>query len=169
LRTEAYASRPLIGIDIHIEVPAVAIDDLSRAQGGERSSDIRKRVERARAKMVERQEKANSKLTSAEIERYCSLGTGAAAILQSAITKLGLSARGYHRILKVARTIADLVGANEITAYTSRKQFSIAGSIARRGRASPQCLFGRTPEAPSVLGSLFEQRGTSGGLARLSI
>ena len=117
MRTEAYASRPLIDrIDIHIEVPAVAIDDLSRAQGGERSSDIRKRVERARAKMVERQEKANSKLTSAEIERYCSLGTGAAAILQSAITKLGLSARGYHRILKVARTIADLAGADEITA-----------------------------------------------------
>ena len=116
MRTEAYASRPLIGIDIHIEVPAVAIDDLKRAQGGERSSDIRKRVERARAKMMARQDKPNSKLTSAEVERYCSLNDRAAAILQSAIKKLGLSARGYHRILKVARTIADLVGADEITA-----------------------------------------------------
>ena len=116
-RYRSRISGPLLDrIDIHIEVPAVAIDDLSRAQGGERSSDIRKRVERARAKMMARQDKPNSKLTSAEVERYCSLNDRAAAILQSAIKKLGLSARGYHRILKVARTIADLVGADEITA-----------------------------------------------------
>ena len=116
-RYRSRISGPLLDrIDLHIEVPAVAIDDLSRAQGGERSSDIRKRVERARAKMMERQDKPNSKLTSSQIERYCSLEEGAATILQSAITKLGLSARGYHRILKVARTIADLAGAEEIDA-----------------------------------------------------
>ena len=68
-----------------------------------------------RAAMLERQNKANSKLLSAEIEQQCPLDDAAAAILQRAIAKLGLSARGYHRILKVARTIADLAGAVRIT------------------------------------------------------
>ena len=66
--------------------------------------------------MIARQDKANSKLASAEVERYCTLRHAAATILQSAITKLGLSARGYHRILKVARTIADLADEKEIAA-----------------------------------------------------
>jgi len=64
--------------------------------------------------MTARQEKPNAKLTSAEVERHCALDKDAVAILQRAITKFGVSARGYHRILKVARTIADLAGAKDI-------------------------------------------------------
>jgi magnesium chelatase family protein len=116
-RYRSRISGPLLDrIDIHIEVAAVAVDELSRAEIGERSEAVRRRVERARARMTKRQDKPNSKLTSAELERYCSLSDGAAAILQSAIRKLGLSARGYHRILKVARTIADLRDEEEIAA-----------------------------------------------------
>jgi magnesium chelatase family protein len=116
-RYRSRISGPLLDrIDIHIEVAAVTVDELSRAPAGEASQRIRERVENARARMTTRQEKPNSKLTSAEVERYCSLSDGPAAILQRAITKLGLSARGYHRILKVARTIADLAGVNEIGA-----------------------------------------------------
>jgi len=116
-RYRSRISGPLLDrIDIHIEVAAVAVDELSRAEIGERSEAVRRRVERARARMTKRQDKPNSKLTSAELERYCSLSDGAPAILQSAIRKLGLSARGYHRILKVARTIADLRDEEEIAA-----------------------------------------------------
>ena len=116
-RYRSRISGPLLDrIDIHIEVAAVTVDELSRAQAGERSGDIRERVDNARVRMTTRQQKPNSKLTSAEVERYCSLSDGAAAILQRAITKLGLSARGYHRILKVSRTIADLAGERIIAA-----------------------------------------------------
>jgi magnesium chelatase family protein len=59
---------------------------------------------------VERQEKPNSRLGTGEIERYCEPDAGGAALLKQAITRLNLSARAYHRILKVARTIADLAG-----------------------------------------------------------
>jgi magnesium chelatase family protein len=115
LRYRSRISGPLLDrIDIQIEVPAVTVDDLARAQPGESSAAIRERVERARALMRTRQEKANAKLTSAEVERYCVLDNHAAAILQRAITKLALSARGYHRILKVARTIADLTAEERI-------------------------------------------------------
>jgi magnesium chelatase family protein len=116
-RYRSRISGPLLDrIDIQIEVPAVTVDDLSRAQTGESSQTIRDRVERARANMTARQEKPNAKLTSAELDRHCALGKDAAAVLQKAIAKLGLSARGYHRILKVARTIADLAGAKHIEA-----------------------------------------------------
>jgi magnesium chelatase family protein len=117
LRYRSRISGPLLDrIDIQIEVPAVSVEELSRAQAGESSAAIRERVERARAAMTARQEKPNAKLTSSEVERYCELDKDAAAILQRAITKLGLSARGYHRILKVARTIADLAGTTQVAA-----------------------------------------------------
>jgi magnesium chelatase family protein len=115
LRYRSRISGPLLDrIDIQIEVPAVTVDELARAQAGENSAAIRERVERARAVMTARQEKPNAKLTSAEVERYCALDNDAATILQRAITKLPLSVRGYHRILRVARTIADLTGAEDI-------------------------------------------------------
>jgi magnesium chelatase family protein len=115
LRYRSRISGPLLDrIDIQIEVPAVTVDELARAQAGENSAAIRERVERARAVMTARQEKPNAKLTSAEVERYCALDNDAATILQRAITKLALSVRGYHRILRVARTIADLAGAEDI-------------------------------------------------------
>ncbi|MGZ8212835.1 MAG: YifB family Mg chelatase-like AAA ATPase, partial [Burkholderiales bacterium] len=114
-RYRSRISGPLIDrIDLQIEVPAVPVDALARAADGEASSIIRERVQCARARMIERQEKANSKLLPDELGRHCALDDSAATILRQATSKLGLSARGYHRILKAARTIADLAGANDI-------------------------------------------------------
>jgi magnesium chelatase family protein len=97
-------------------VPAVPVESLERAASGESSDVIRERVERAREAMLARQEKPNAKLTAAEIPKYCAIDDKGAAILQRAITKLGLSARAYHRVLKVARTIADLAGEKQAAA-----------------------------------------------------
>lgn len=65
--------------------------------------------------MIERQDKENSKLTTAELEKHCMLDNAAAALLNKAIAKLALSGRGYHRVLKVARTIADLAQSTRIS------------------------------------------------------
>ncbi|MDB5875696.1 MAG: ATP-dependent protease, partial [Ramlibacter sp.] len=64
--------------------------------------------ERARARMIERQGKPNARLLAPEVDAHCMLENAAAALLAKAIARLGLSGRGYHRVLKVARTIADL-------------------------------------------------------------
>ncbi len=110
-------SGPLMDrIDIQIEVPAVAIEELTRAHSGETSNAVRQRTSRARDVMTARHGKENARLAGGEIDTYCRLDDKGAALLTQAITRLGLSARGYHRILKVARTIADLAQAEDITA-----------------------------------------------------
>ena len=111
LRYRRKISGPLLDrIDIQIEVPAVAPEDLSRVSSGDSSSVIRVRVEQARANMIARQGKENARLTTREIDKYCVPDEKGTTLLKQAISRLGLSARGYHRILKVARTIADLAG-----------------------------------------------------------
>jgi magnesium chelatase family protein len=112
LRYRRKISGPLLDrIDIQIEMPAVPPEDLSRTSSGDSSTIIRERVEQARAKMITRQGKENARLTPREIDKYCAPDEKGATLLKQAISRLGLSARGYHRILKVARTIADLAGA----------------------------------------------------------
>jgi magnesium chelatase family protein len=116
-RYRSRISGPLLDrIDLQIEVPSVPVDALARPSGGEDSSTIRTRVEFARSRMIERQGRANAKLLSADMEAHCPIEGAAATILQQAIVKLGLSARAYHRVLKVGRTIADLAGSNAISA-----------------------------------------------------
>lgn len=116
LRYRGKISGPLLDrIDIQIEVPAVPPEDLSRANSGDSSSQIRERVEKARAKMITRRGKENARLTTQEIDSYCALDEKGATLLKQAISRLGLSARGYHRILKVGRTIADLAGVERIS------------------------------------------------------
>lgn len=111
-RYRAKISGPLLDrIDLHIEVPALKENELTAQAGGEASALIRQRVELARAKQMERQGKANDLLGSKEIEQFCVADEAGLALLKQAISKLNLSARAYHRILKVARSIADL--ANE--------------------------------------------------------
>jgi magnesium chelatase family protein len=111
LRYRKKISGPLLDrIDIQIEVPAVLPEDLSRTGAGEPSTVIRKRVVSARARMLKRQKKENARLTPRETEKYCAPDENGRMLLNQAITRLALSARGYHRILKVARTIADLAG-----------------------------------------------------------
>lgn len=102
-------------IDIQIEVPTVPTEDLSRARSGESSGMIRERVAQARAKMITRQGKENARLMTREIDNYCVPDEKGANLLKQAINRLGLSARGYHRILKVARTIADLAGVERVS------------------------------------------------------
>ena len=104
-------SGPLLDrIDIQIEVPALREDELVQAGRGESSSQVRERVERARGRQLERQGKDNTRLGPREVERLCALEDKAGALLKQAIAKLHLSARAYHRVLKLARTIADLAG-----------------------------------------------------------
>ncbi|MCC7483730.1 MAG: YifB family Mg chelatase-like AAA ATPase [Burkholderiales bacterium] len=110
-------SGPLLDrIDIQIEVPAVPPEDLARTCGGEGSRAIRARVVRARERMMARQGAENARLAPREIEAYCLPDDPGAALLKQATTRLALSARGYHRVLKVARTIADLAGERTVSA-----------------------------------------------------
>ena len=114
-RYRAKISGPLLDrIDLHIEVPALRDEELTAAANGEASADIRQRVELARDIQLKRQGKANHLLTSKEVDLYCTPDDAGLNLLKMAITKLSLSARAYHRILKVARTIADLAGSESI-------------------------------------------------------
>jgi magnesium chelatase family protein len=109
LRYRLRLSGPLLDrIDIQIEVPALREDELVHAGQGEPSAQVRGRVERARTRQLERQGKDNARLGPREVERFCATEEGANALLKQAIAKLHLSARAYHRVLKLARTIADL-------------------------------------------------------------
>lgn len=113
-------SGPLLDrIDIHIEVPAVKYQELSGAPTGETSDKIRERVKIARKVQLRRfhQKKnifCNARMESRDIRTYCRIDSGGDDLLRTAITRFGLSARAYDRILKVARTIADLAGSDEI-------------------------------------------------------
>ncbi|HID94815.1 MAG TPA: ATP-binding protein [Candidatus Latescibacteria bacterium] len=113
-------SGPLLDrIDIHIEVPAVKYEDLSGKPTGEPSATIRERVNRARKIQLERFKGkkgifCNGHMEPKQIRQVCQPDRKGSELLRLAITKLGLSARAYDRILKVARTIADLEGAEEI-------------------------------------------------------
>ncbi|MBQ4052137.1 MAG: YifB family Mg chelatase-like AAA ATPase [Clostridia bacterium] len=112
-------SGPLLDrIDLHIEVPAVSYDELSTKAPGEPSATIRQRVIAARKVQQERYRQdgiaKNADLTSPLVKKYCVLTSEAEAVLKANFDKMNLSARGYHRILKVARTIADLAGSSMI-------------------------------------------------------
>jgi magnesium chelatase family protein len=116
-RYRSKISGPLLDrIDIQIEVPAVAQDDLVNKADGETSSTLQARVETARQRQLTRQDKANAQLSVNEIDSLCAPDAQGAALLQQAISRLNLSARAYHRVLKVARSIADLEGDDRIAA-----------------------------------------------------
>ncbi|MHA1177892.1 YifB family Mg chelatase-like AAA ATPase [Psychrobacter faecalis] len=109
-------SGPLLDrIDLHITVPALPIADLQNAQAGETSEQVRTRVAAAHQQQLERQKKVNNELSPSEIDKYIHLGAGEQQLLQLAQQRLNLSARGYHRVLRVARTIADLADSINIT------------------------------------------------------
>ena len=107
-------SGPLLDrIDLHIEVTPVPFDKLAQSREGERSSAIRKRVVEARKRQTERFQNHrglfhNAQMQSKALREFCALPDDALRLLQQAMEKLRLSARAYDRILKVARTIADL-------------------------------------------------------------
>ena len=116
LKYQSSVSGPLLDrIDIQIEVPALPKGLLSSdASDGEASIDVRKRVMAARAIQLTRQGCPNAQLAQQQISSVCALTPDLAKILEDALDKLGLSARAYHRIIKVARTIADLANSEHI-------------------------------------------------------
>ena len=99
-------------IDIHIEVPPVEFNDLNSVSDEEKSSEIKKRVNRARAIQTERYKgtgiKSNAGISAGMVNRFCPMSGEAKAFLSKAFETMGMSARAYDKILKVARTIADL-------------------------------------------------------------
>jgi magnesium chelatase family protein len=108
-------SGPLLDrIDIRIEVPALPEAELMAAPDGEASPVIRERVEASRKRQIDRQGKSNAELSGKAIDRYCAPDAAGETLLKQAISRLSLSARAYHRILKLARSIADLEGASNI-------------------------------------------------------
>jgi magnesium chelatase family protein len=119
LRYRTRISGPLLDrIDIHVEAPALTLAELRSDAPGESSASIRERVERARERQRSRfagsATQANARMTQGQIKAHCRLDSSLGDLLQHAMEELHLSARAYDRILKVARTIADLAGADSI-------------------------------------------------------
>jgi len=113
-------SGPLLDrIDMLIHVPRVDYQKLSSSRQGESSAVIRERVEHARQRQSERFAGtalfSNADMSPAELRRFCVLDAASQALMQTAMRQLQLTARGYHRVLKLARTIADLADSSEIT------------------------------------------------------
>ena len=105
-------------VDIHVEVPAVAYRDLTASTGAESSAKIRERVTQARFIQSKRFQRSrihcNAQMNTRQIKTYCAIDANCKRLLESAIETLALSARAYHRILKIARTLADLSGSEFI-------------------------------------------------------
>jgi magnesium chelatase family protein len=119
-RYRSRVSGPILDrIDLHVEVPALDYRELTTERDGESSSAVRERVTRARAVQRARFSArpgvhANSHMGAREVRAFCRLDAPAESLLRTAVGRLGLSARAYHRVLKVARTLADLDGSPEI-------------------------------------------------------
>lgn len=132
-RYRAKLSGPLLDrIDLLIDVPALAEAELLAPGASEPSQIVRARVVAARARQYARQGKANADLSVEEIDRHCLPDGQGALLLKQAMARLDLSARGYHRILKVARSIADIAAAAEVRATHVAEAIQF-----RRGLAQP--------------------------------
>ncbi len=114
-------SGPLLDrMDIQVEVAALSFDELSETEKAESSGEVRERVCAARQRALERLKadgvQSNAAMTSKEIRKYCAVDERSQAILKRAFDSMGMSGRGYDRVLRVARTIADLDGSDSIQA-----------------------------------------------------
>jgi magnesium chelatase family protein len=119
-RYQKKISGPLLDrIDIHVEVPRVEYEKLAERRSGESSNDIQQRVTAARERQAERLNGSgaltNADMSAGDLERFVSLDPFGDAMMKNAVTQLSLSPRSYHRVLKLARTIADLDGAGAVT------------------------------------------------------
>ena len=114
-RHRARISAPFLDrIDLQVDVPRVKQEDLQSLVVGEGSAEVRVRVERARERQQQRQQKINNQLSGSEVDVHCTLSKKDQNLLSHAMEQFKLSARAYHRILKVARTIADLAESEAI-------------------------------------------------------
>lgn len=110
-------SGPLLDrIDMHIEVPAISHAKLSEEPAGDSSTRLRERVVRAHARQRARQACLNADLQVRDLDEHCSLQETAQSLLNAAMERLGLSARAYHRVIRLARTICDLDGGESVSA-----------------------------------------------------
>jgi magnesium chelatase family protein len=123
-------------IDVHVVLPPVGVSELEDTTRGESSAMVRGRVERARHRQLVRFKSGvssaatNARLRQRDIDAVCQVSTDSRALLEEAVRKRGLSARGYGRVLRVARTIADLAGDEHIA--TSHVAEAIAGRVLDR-------------------------------------
>lgn len=105
-------------VDLHVEVAPVDFEKMSADRGGESSATVRRRVVESRERQERRFEGAdahcNAQMGAQAVQDHCNLGEAGTGLLRTATDRLGLSARGYTRILKIARTVADLEGDAEI-------------------------------------------------------
>ncbi len=116
-RYRSRISGPLLDrIDLQIEVPALPQEEMTRQAQGDASSTVRERVTAARERALARQKKPNTLLATRDIDKHCAPDDKGETLLKQAISRMGLSARAYHRILKAARTNADLAGVATISA-----------------------------------------------------
>jgi len=120
-RYRARISGPLLDrIDLHVEAPALSLTELRAEKPGEPSAPMRERVQAARSqqhrRFAETKITSNARMTHAQIRKHCAIDSTLGDLLQQAMEQLHLSARAYDRILKVARTIADLAAAENIAA-----------------------------------------------------
>ncbi|MFZ5623443.1 MAG: YifB family Mg chelatase-like AAA ATPase [Gemmatimonadota bacterium] len=151
-RYQMRLSGPLLDrIDLHLQVPAVQVAELGRGPPGESSAAMRARVEQAR----ERQRRrfagqpgihANAHMAARDLRRHCLLDDAADALLRAAIERLGLSARAYHRVIKVARTIADLEASDAIAPV------HIAEAVQYRSLDRGGAMMGRRVQRAEVQG-----------------
>lgn len=134
-RYRARISGPLLDrIDLHVEVSAVPPATLrSSGRCAESTAIVRRRVERARLRQSRRQGRLNRELTGDQLERTCLLNAPAEELLSEAVERLGLSARSYHRVLRVARTISDLADADRLCAEHIAEAISFRVLDRRRG------------------------------------
>jgi magnesium chelatase family protein len=107
-------------IDMHIEVMPVPYEKLRQSSSSEPSGDIRDRIldarERQRTRFVDNSNiHCNAQMGPRELRKYCRLDQSSSALMKAAVKRLGLSARAFHRLLKVARTISDLAGGDSLT------------------------------------------------------
>jgi magnesium chelatase family protein len=116
-RYQSRLSGPLLDrIDLQVEVSAVRPGELMGAPDGERSAAVASRVRAARERQLARQGRSNAELAAADMDAHCALDATGSQLLQRAAERLGWSGRGLHRVLKVARTVADLAGSERIRA-----------------------------------------------------
>ncbi len=114
-RYNARLSGPFLDrIDLRVHVPRVPYEELRDAAPREPSSVVRGRVIAARERMSRRGHRANAELSVPEIRRHCSLDSAAGRLVAGAVRERRLSARGYHRLLRVARTVGDLAGSESV-------------------------------------------------------
>lgn len=132
---KAKISGPLLDrIDIHLDVPALEYKDMSSDHLGESSAQIKSRVDTARQIQLHRYTDAdgvycNSQMSNRLIKQYCQLKADSKKLLEMSVERLGLSARSYHRVLKLSRTIADLDGIHDIQASHVAEAIQLCRSI----------------------------------------